>query len=1015
MDRLKTPGYRYLLLCLLVWAKLTIAQQYNFHNYSVKEGVAQSQVFSLLQDHRGYLWMGTRGGGLTRFDGTEFKTFSIKDGLSNNYVSCIKEDTAHNLWIGTNNGLSEYNGIHFKNYYPLGNSVQCSVQDIAFDHKGRKWLATNEGVFLQDGKTFIPVTRLLNEKNTIINTIHVDREGTTWYGNSDGLYRIRESKGSYSVTKYDKTMGFMNNSITCINEDPKGQLWIGTYGDGAYVYDGKKFSRIDLQLELYKQTVLDIYFDNRDNAWLSTLSHGVAQYSTVSKSFSWLTEQEGLSNNHVRSTLQDQSGNYWFGTSGGGVCNYFGKQFTVYDKSSGLAGNFIYSIFRDSRKRLWIGTSDKGLSLLDSSKFFNYNKSNGFENVKVKAIAEDNRGILYFGTDGQGVYSYDGISFKPIEELSKKYIRAIIKDKEETLWIATAGTGLYRLETQDSKVSLTNYTVKEGLLHNRLTSLLYDRSGRLWYGTENNGIGCLVNGMIQKRSVTTKEGLRSNAIRCMTEDNSGYLWLGTAGDGIASMPLYQGDLKVRTYDHTNGLSSSNIYLICSDSRNHIFTGTETGLDDIYLDKDRKPTDIKHYSKGEGFTGIETCQNAVFTDPDGTIWFGTINGLTKYNPANLVKNEHEPVTTITNVKLFYEPIANTSFKAKVGDWNTISSLDLPHDQNHLTFDFLAINFSNPEAVKYQWMLKGFDKDWSPVSTQHTFSYPNLNPGNYTFMVKACNEDGVWNKHPTQLSFHISPPFWLRWWFITLSIILIGSVVIIVFKWRVNRVKLKAAEEQKKTQMEKDIVELEQKALRLQMNPHFIFNALNSIQSQIGTDNEQAARYYLAKFSRLMRQILDNSRQASITLDEEIHTLENYLLIEKFCNGDRFDYTITVDPDLEKDYIKIPPMLLQPFIENAIKHGLKYINETRGLIEVSFSEKNNLLECSVTDNGIGRVKAEEFNKSSKETYHKSTALLVTKERLDLLKEDKDIRSLEIIDLYDDHQIAIGTKVILRLPLL
>jgi ligand-binding sensor domain-containing protein len=1002
-----------ILLCMLC-THTSVGQQYNFHNYSVKDGVAQSQVFSLVQDARGYLWMGTRGGGLTRFDGTEFKTFAIKDGLPNNYVSRIKEDNRHNLWIGTNNGLSEYNGIAFTNYYPEKNTVQFSVQDIAFDAKERKWLATSTGVFLLDGNTFTNVTSLLKEEPAVVNAIHCDKKGNVWYGNAKGLFRITEQNSNFSVTKFDKAKGFMNNSITCINEDAGGKLWIGTYGDGAYVYNGTKFYRIDLQQELYKQTVLDVYFDNRGNAWLATLAHGVAQYNMLAGSFTWLTEQEGLSNNHVRSIIQDKSGNYWFGTSGGGVCNYFGKQFTVYDKSSGLGGNFIYSIFRDSKKRLWIGTSDRGLSLLDSSKFYNFNADNGFENVKVKAITEDNAGTLYFGTDGQGVYTYDETGFKFLDALGKKYIRAMVKDKDGQIWIATAGAGLYKMDVRSSKQELTNYSVKDGLLHNRLTSLLYDKSGRLWYGTENNGLGYVLNGILQKETISVKNGLPSNAIRCMTEDKSGYLWLGTAGDGIASMPLYQGNFRIKTYDHKNGLSSSNIYLISCDKRDHIFTGTETGLDHLILGKDRRPLEIKHYSKGEGFTGIETCQNAVYNDADGTIWFGTINGLIKYNPANLVKNEHEPVTTITNVKLFYIPVANTTFKNSVGDWNSVKGLDLPYDQNHLTFDFLAINFSNPDAVKYQWMLKGFDKAWSPVSTQHTFSYPNLGAGDYTFMVKACNEDGVWNRKPVELQFHISPPFWLRWWFILLLVITFSGVLFMVFKWRINRVKFKAAEEQKKTQLEKEVVELEQKALRLQMNPHFIFNALNSIQSQIGTDNEQQARYYLAKFSRLMRQILDNSRQAAITLEEEINTLENYLLIEKFCNGDRFDYTITMDPELEKDYIKIPPMLLQPFIENAIKHGLKFSNEKRGFIGVSFSEINNLLECSVTDNGVGRKKAEELNSSSKETYHKSTALLVTQERLDLLKEDKNIRSLEIIDLYDENGEATGTKVIVRIPI-
>ena len=1004
--------FRYLFVLVCLSLNLA-AQQYNFHNYSVKEGVAQSQVFSLLQDQRGYLWMGTRGGGLSRFDGTEFKTLSVKDGLPNNYVSCIQEDARHNLWIGTNNGLSEYNGIRFTNHFPQNQVGQFSVQDLAFDAKGRIWLATSTGIFRFDG-AFVNVTELLNDRRSVVNTIHVDRQQNVWYGNADGLFRISETDGKFSKTRYDKTLGFMNNSITCISEDTKGNLWIGTYGDGAYVYDGKRFFRIDLNLELYKQTVLDVYFDDRDNAWLATLSHGVGQYNMVSKSFSWLTEQEGLSNNHVRSIIQDKSGNYWFGTSGGGVCNYFGKQFTVYDKSSGLGGNFIYSIFRDNRKGLWIGTSDRGLSLLDSARFYSFNADNGFANVKVKAIAEDLNGLLYFGTEGQGVYTYDGVEFRAIDELKKTYIRAMLRDKEGSLWVATAGAGLFHIKPGSPGMQVRKLTTKEGLLHNRLTSLLYDKSGRLWYGTENNGIGCVIQGSVKKFSMTVANGLPSNAIRCMTEDRSGFLWLGTAGDGLASFPLYQGDMPVKRYNHTNGLSSSNIYLVCCDNSNNLFSGTESGLDYLFLDKDRKPAEIKHYSKGEGFTGIETCQNAVYKDEDGTIWFGTINGLTKYNPANQVKNEHEPIITISNVKIHYEPVANTVYRNAVGDWNSVSSLDLPYDQNHLSFDFLGINFSNPDAVKYQWMLKGFDKDWSPPSNSHSFTYSNLGPGDYTFMVKACNEDGVWNKEPARLSFHISPPFWMRWWFLLLLALTVSGLLLAVFRWRVNQVKAKAAEAQQKTQMEKEILELEQKALRLQMNPHFIFNALNSIQSQIGTDNEQAARYYLAKFSRLMRQILDNSRQVSISLEEEVNTLENYLLIEKFCNGDRFDYKITVDENLETDYIKLPPMLLQPFIENAIKHGLKYIDGKRGMIEVSFREKDNLLECSVSDNGIGRVKAEELNKNSKETYHKSTALLVTQERLDLLQEDKTVRSLEIIDLYDGAGNALGTKVVVRVPL-
>jgi len=985
-------------LLTLILSPYTYAQQYNFHNYSVKDGVAQSQVYSLLQDSRGYLWMGTRGGGITRYDGTDFQTYTVNHGLINNYVFCIKEDEKQNLWIGTNNGMSHFNGIAFKNYPLSGDSAQVWVQEIAFDKKGRKWLATNNGVLLFDpkgtnGKNFINISKKLKLKPEVINALHLDKKGNVWFGTGKGLYRIIEKSNNFDLVHYEG----VNNSITTIKEDAKGNIWIGTYGDGLYVYNWKKFSRIDQNFELYLQTVLDIYFDNRNNAWLATLNSGVCQYNLQSKSFSWLKESEGLSNNHVRSIVQDNSGNYWFGTSGGGVCNYFGKQFTHYDKTSNqLAGNYIYSIFRNSKNNLWVGTSDKGVSVFDSSIF--YNAANGFADLKVRAISEDNNGNMYVGTDGQGVFIYEGFVFSLVDGLERKYVRAMVKDKDGNLWIATAGTGLYKLVLNEDKVKLLNFTTADGMLHDRLTCLLYDKQGRIWYGTENNGIGLVENNKAQKLFFSTKDGLPANSIRCLTEDKNGYLWAGTAGYGVASLPLYQGDYKVKSYNHTNGLTSSNIYLLTADNNNNLFVGTETGLDHITFDKERKITEVKHYSKGEGFTGIETCQNAVWNDADGTIWFGTINGLSKYNPANLVKNENPPITRISEVRLQYKPILETEYRSFVGDWNSLPKLELPYSENHLTFYFQGINFSNPDAVRYQWKLEGADKEWSPPDIQKSITYQNLSAGNYTFMVKACNEDGVWNTKPATFVFSIASPLWLRWWFIALIFGLTGGLLFFIFKWRENRIKAAAQEEQKKLQLEKEVVELEQKALRLQMNPHFIFNALNSIQSQIGTDNEQAARYYLAKFSRLMRQILDNSRNTTITLEEEVNTLENYLLIEKFCNGDRFDYKMVVDENIEKDYVKIPPMLLQPFVENAIKHGLKYAEGKRGMIEVAFHEKNNVLECSVTDNGIGRKKAEEMIKASKETYHRSTALAVTQERLDIFKEQADVQSLEIVDLYD-----------------
>jgi LytS/YehU family sensor histidine kinase len=323
----------------------------------------------------------------------------------------------------------------------------------------------------------------------------------------------------------------------------------------------------------------------------------------------------------------------------------------------------------------------------------------------------------------------------------------------------------------------------------------------------------------------------------------------------------------------------------------------------------------------------------------------------------------------------------------------------------------LNFSNPEKVLYQWKLEGSEKDWSPSRNQRTVTYSNLPPGDYTFLLKACNEDLVWTEVPEKISFKILRPYWQQWWFISLFVIFTGGILFFAYKRRVKIISQKAEEARHKLELEKNMIELEQKALRLQMNPHFIFNALNSIQSQINAENEQTARYYLAKFAKLMRKILDNSREQVITLEDEIDTLDNYLLIEKFAGGDKFDYEIKVNPDIEKDYIKIPPMLLQPFAENAIKHGFKNI-EKRGHLEISFEEKDGYIECSLVDNGIGREKANELQQKS-ESFHKSTALLVTQERLDLITKIENIKLIEIIDLVSENGEAIGTKVIIRIP--
>ncbi len=278
--------------------------------------------------------------------------------------------------------------------------------------------------------------------------------------------------------------------------------------------------------------------------------------------------------------------------------------------------------------------------------------------------------------------------------------------------------------------------------------------------------------------------------------------------------------------------------------------------------------------------------------------------------------------------------------------------------------------------------------------------------------SCNEDEVWNSEAQMFSFEILAPFWTTWWFILSNVFVVLVLLYFLIRVRVSAVKRKSEALQETLRMENEMLNLEQKALRLQMNPHFIFNCLNTIQAMIVKKDNKTARYFLSKFSKLMRKTLDNSRETFISLDDEIESLENYLSIERLCSENHFEYSINVSGDVESDFIQIPPMLIQPFAENAVVHGVSHLVKG-GLIGIDFSVEGNLLTCTIKDNGIGREKAKKYN-NKEGVEHKSTALIVTQERMELMSKDNHTSELRIEDVLDGDGNCAGTSIILKLSI-
>ena len=1048
----------FLLLFLVLNARLLTGQSYYFQQYSVGEGLPQSQVYALLQDSRGYLWLGTQGGGLARFDGKKFKNFTTSTGLSGNYVQAIFEDKDGRIWIGTGQGLSCYDGRSFKNFDLEKNApvpvygITSAGQPGSSQPPVSLWLATHTGIYGMVRDSIFKIATVEGQPLGKMNAACTDRHGNIWMGGDEGIYKLEN--GQWRQVWRRKA------EVLSIIEAENGDILAGVFHLGVLRFDGQRWSILNKYQGLPDNRVQSIWQAPDRRIWVGMQADGV-MLLTLGEGGKWagftpLTTNEGLCNNNVRTIAGDIWGNVWLGTSGSGACKFGGQEFEHFSTENGLRSNFVYSLcpgnpLPDSGTaqvtRLWLSAGDRGISYFDGEKFSHYDAANNFVDVKCRAMLQDSRGRLWVGTEGNGVAvssPMDTLSrrfrfFTKNQGLAGNWIRDIAEGPDGSIWVATTDGGISKITVNDlasGSLGFKNFGQDEGLPDLTIHALHFDRQGRLWFATQRQGIGFFKNEVQKSKNEKQagssevvlfgpENGLPSAIVRCLAEDTLGYLWVGTAGKGIGRAAIYNhgnDPIAFQILGQNDGLTSANVYLLQFDPQGRLWIGSENGVDKISLDAGRNLTAVQHYGKAEGFRGIETCQNAVMPDDRGNLWFGTVNGLTRYRPASDSVSAVPPKLHFTGVRLFYELLENTPFSEfATPERGLRSGAVFPHNKNHLGFEFFALNFSNPDKVAYSWQLVGSEDDWSPFSSRNEVSYANLPPGSYTFRVRAVSDFGGATgpseiRPPTTeieaVSFVIEPPFWATWWFRLSALAMLIAALGGFFRWRIRQVQRKAAQERAQLELKNHILTLEQKARQLQMNPHFIFNALNSIQSLVSAGNVDSARQYILKFGRLMRAVLDNSRQSLIPLEKEVETLRQYLEMEQFCRDGRFDFDILAE-GISSDDLQIPPMLLQPFVENAILHGLGPLSERKGRVEVAFFEKDNLLEVLIRDNGIG-IEQSQARKTGQED-RRSAGISVTRERLELLKKDAGFMApaVEMHQLSGADGEVEGTEVRVRLP--
>jgi ligand-binding sensor domain-containing protein/signal transduction histidine kinase len=948
------------------------AQHYNFISYSTESGLAQSQVRALAQDKKGYLWLGTMGG-LSRYDGKKFLNYSIQNGLIDNQVFSLYADRSIGLWIGTMGGINYFDGNTFTSFLFKDEMSENMVNAIAQDSNGDLWLATDgAGVCrLRQGK-FEYFTEKDGLIGNMVRAVCIDDKGLVWFGTRNGVSYF----DGVSFRSLDTAIAQPRN-VSDIFVDRKQQLWFCTFGEGAFKYDGKNFLNYNETHGLINNWIRSAIEDEDGNIWFAS-KFGICKFD--GKRFQPFTEANGLPADNSNVMFEDGERNIWIGSDGKGLCKFLGETFTYLTTKDRLSSNIVLSIVEDKENDLWFSTFGKGITRKHDTVNTYYTNENGLPNNIVWASLRDRNQKLWFCTS-DGVSMFDGSTFRNYsinDGLSARIVYAVCEDHRGRLWFGTsAGVSVFE------KDSFTNYLNGRDNIGKGVANIVEDRNHALWFATKN-GLYCFKDNVFRK--YTTADGLSNNNLYSLAVDAQNNLWIGTR----AGLNYYDGK-RFRKVPIDDAFTSNYVCFLIRDRKNTLWIGTNSGVYTLDIQAYQKTgnTKFRHYTIFDGLPGMECNQNSAFQDHLGKIWMGTTNGIIRHDPEtrNFHNNDLPPSVHISGVRLF---LKDTNWRAFTDNIDSAShlprNLSVNYTTNHFTFDFVGIKLSNPNAVRYRYMLEGFDDAWSAPTDANFATYSNLPSGKYTFKVVTGETLGAWNTTPATFSFEIRPPFWTQWWFVLLCLLLVVVLVWVVFRLRVNEIRKKHLTQQ--LEYKSKLMLLEHQSLNSSMNRHFIFNALNSIQYYINNEDKLAAHKYLSRFAKLIRMNLDSSMNKLVPVSEEISRLDLYLQIELMRFSDRFTYNITIADDVDPDSIDIPPMLLQPYVENSILHGILPSNK-KGQIDIRVEQDaSQHIIFSIQDNGIG-IEESIARKAAKHIPHVSRGTSITTQRIQLLVAMENLR--------------------------
>ena len=1032
------PCRRLFISCLLVLCCLTsgLAQpiQYSFSRLDIISGLSNNQVNCFYKDRQGFLWAGTMAG-LNRYDGYRFKVFThdLQDtsSLSDDFIIRILEGPDNKLWIETRNGFNLFDPQteHFsRNITPALQSLGIqgnTLTDIQKDAGGNYWfLSGRQALYRYDAKTkkCIPVFKSLFQQNQIASfafarngncilvhtnglitildvttgkpigtngaparvfgsnpllySIFIDKDGEWWIyavTANQGVLRLHPNTGEYTL--YERNAGtprLNTNLVVSIQEDNQGKIWLCTDHGGINIFDKKSntvqylLHNDDERKSLSQNSITASFKDNTGIIWLGTYKQGISYYHENIIKFPVYRRQSSepgsLPFDDVNRFVEDSKGNLWIGTNGGGLI-YFDRSvqhFTTYlhdpDNTNSISNDVIVSLYLDKKGRLWIGSFFGGLDCYTNGTFLHYKNDPSNPN-----------------------------------SLSDNRVWEIYEDSRENLWIGTLNGGLNRLDREKNIFYHLNSSQVNSIRSNYISAMTEDRQHNLWIGTDN-GIDMLddKNNVIHYAGA----GLSNNNIICLLLDSRGRMWVGTR-DGLNIFdPLKK---TFQSFHVGDGLPGNTVLNILEDEQEHLWISTNSGIASISVSGGAGAWTINsvNYDELDGLQGTEFNENAALKTSRGEMIFGGANGFNIFHPSTIKSDKIPSVVVLTDLQLFNKSVA---IGEKINGREVLlqsiaetQNIRLRHNENILSIEFAALNFSNPEKIKYAYKLDGFNEEWVYTDGRMRKAiYTNLYPGTYTFRVKASDEDGAWSGKETSLRIRIQPPFWKTPLAFILYVVLIVLALWIARRILLERARMRFEVEQQRKEAER-IQQVDALKTKFFTNvSHEFRTPLSLILSPLekivkkATDPDQKKMLLLVqrnakRLLNLVNQLLDFRKMevqefnVHLSKGDVVHFTRDItwsfsdisekkdIVLQFLSNVD------TLDMYFDKDK-------LEKILFNLLSNAFKY-TPTGGKVDVvlHFPGRNNgssIVQLKVQDSGIG-IQPDMHDKIFERFYQLDTA--------------------------------------------